>query len=428
MLNRSLQPAIQAPQMQAVVPPETIAFANGTTLHVLRGGSDDVVRIDILFKGGRWHQSQSLQALFTNRMLREGTRRFTTAQIAEKLDFYGAWLELASSSEYSYITLYSLCRYLPETLEVLESIVKEPLFPDYELEVVATNNLQQFKVNTSKVDFLAHRAMVNSLYGDKHPTGRLIQEEDYGLLTPDVLRAFYDAHYHSRGCSIYVAGGVTDDCLKRLEKLFGNESFGNVSSSIETPQFAICNQAPKRLFSERADALQSAVRMGLSTVPVTHEDFPSLRVVNTLLGGYFGSRLMSSIREEKGYTYGISSMLIPYPDSNLWVIHTETANEYVEPLIAEVYKEIHRLQTEAVSTEELSVVQNYMLGEMCRMYDSYFSLSDAWIYAETSHLDAAYFERHAQAVRQITPDKIQQLAQRYLPETLIHEFVVGAKI
>lgn len=428
MLNRSLQPIIQAPQLQGVVKPETIAFANGTTLHVLRGGSDDVVRIDILFKGGRWHQSQSLQALFTNRMLREGTRRFTTTQIAEKLDFYGALLELSTSTEHSFITLYSLCRYLPETLEVLESMVKEPLFPANELEVVATINLQQFKVNTSKVDFLAHRAMMNSLYGDEHPTGRLVQEADYGLLTSEVLRAFYEAHYNSKGCSIYVAGGVTDDSIKRLEKLFGSESFGSVSSSLETPQFAICNKAPKRTFSERGDALQSAVRMGLATIPVTHDDFPSIRVVNTLLGGYFGSRLMSSIREEKGYTYGISSMLIPYPDSNLWVIHTETANEYVEPLIAEVYKEIHRLQTEPVSREELAVVQNYMLGEMCRMYDSYFSLSDAWIYAETSHLNDMCFERQAQAIQQITPDKIQSLAQKYLSDEHIHEFVVGAII
>ena len=116
---------------------------NGIPLYILNAGDNEVVRIDLLIEGGRWQQNQRLQALFTNRMLREGTRRYSAAAIAEKLDYYGAWLELSSSSEYAYITLYSLNKYLPETLDIFESIVKEPLFPEKELGVIIDSNIQQ---------------------------------------------------------------------------------------------------------------------------------------------------------------------------------------------------------------------------------------------------------------------------------------------
>ena len=162
MLNRSDQPRILEPEQLVVQRPERIKLPNGVPLSVLNAGDNEVTRIDLLMAGGRWQQKQPLQALFTNRMLREGTRRYDAAQIAEKLDYYGAWLELSSASEYAYVTLYSLNKYLPQTLDILESIVKEPVFPEKELGVIVDNNIQQFLVNSSKVDFLAHRGLVKA--------------------------------------------------------------------------------------------------------------------------------------------------------------------------------------------------------------------------------------------------------------------------
>ena len=178
MLDRTIQPLICEPEQLAVPSPECRVMKNGIPLYILNAGDNEVVRIDLLIEGGRWQQNQRLQALFTNRMLREGTRRYSAAAIAEKLDYYGAWLELSSSSEYAYITLYSLNKYLPETLDIFESIVKEPLFPEKELGVIIDSNIQQFLVNGSKVDFLAHRTLINAVYGDTHPCGQLVQKED----------------------------------------------------------------------------------------------------------------------------------------------------------------------------------------------------------------------------------------------------------
>ena len=362
MIDRTLQPEIKKPEHLKVQAPERITLPNGVALNVLNAGDNEVVRIDILMAGGRWHQSQPLQALFTNRMLREGTHRYTAAQIAERLDYYGAWLDLSSASEHAFVTLYSLNKYLPQTLDVLESLLKEPLFPDDELATVVENNVQQFKVNMQKVDFLAHRGLMENLYGVGHPSGRMVGEADYRRITSDVLRDFYNRHYHAANCSIYVAGKVTDDCLRRLETCFGTGHFGASVRQTERVHFEPTPVDVRRVFVERPDAMQSAVRMGMLTIPCHHPDYQKLRVLVTVFGGYFGSRLMSNIREEKGYTYGISAGLVSCPGSSVLFISSETANEYVEPLIDEVYREMDRLCHEPVGDEELSMVKNYMLG------------------------------------------------------------------
>ncbi|RGN37198.1 M16 family metallopeptidase [Bacteroides oleiciplenus] len=428
MLDRSIQPFIREPEQLEVLSPERRVMPNGIPLYILNAGDNEVVRIDLLMEGGRWQQTQRLQALFTNRMLREGTRRYSAAAIAEKLDYYGAWLELSSSSEYAYITLYSLNKYLPETLDIFESIVKEPLFPEKELGVIVDNNIQQFLVNSSKVDFLAHRTLINAVYGDKHPCGQLVQEEDYHLINPSVLQSFYDRYYHSGNCSIYLSGKVSEDTIRRVEVIFGSEPFGKGFLRPEKSIYVPVTSPGKRFFAERADAMQSAVRIGMISLDRRHPDYMKARVLVTLLGGYFGSRLMSKIREEKGYTYGISAGIMPYPDSGLFVINTETANEFVEPLIKEVYHEIDRLQNDLVSNEELAMVRNYMLGDMCRSYESAFSLADAWIFIHTSGLSNSYVMDAVDAVKTVTPDEIRELASQHLCKETLKEVVSGKKM
>lgn len=428
LLDRTIQPEIKDVEQLTVQAPQKRYMPNGVLLNVLDSGDNEVVRVDLLIEGGRWQQSQPLQALFTNRMLREGTRRYSAAEISEKLDYYGAWLELSSASEYAYVTLYSLNKYLPQTLEILESIVKEPVFPEKELGVIVGNNIQQFQVNSSKVDFLAHRALVKAIYGEHHPTGRVVEIEDYHRIHPAVLEEFYNRHYHSGNCSIYLSGRVTDDCIRRIEGIFGCEPFGKDFRKSEEKVFLPVSSDEKRIFVEREDAMQSAVRLGMLSMERNHPDYLKTRVLITLFGGYFGSRLMSNIREEKGYTYGIWANLMLYPAKGLLVVNTETANEFVEPLIGEVYREIDRLQNELVSEEELSVVKNHMIGDTCRSYESAFSLADAWIFIQVSRLQETYFTDVLNAVKDVTPAEIRELAGKHLCKEKLKEVISGKKM
>lgn len=427
-MNRSIQPEIQDLKDFTVLPPVRTTLPNGIPLSVINAGEQEVVRIDILFAGGRWQQSHKLQALFANRMLREGSAKYSAAEIAGKLDYYGAWLELSSSSEYAYITLYSLNKYIAETIGVLESLVKEPLFPEKELGTVIDANIQQYQVNATKVDFLAQRSLMASLYGDGHPCGCLVEEADYRKIHPAMLREFYDEYYHSGNCSIFLSGRVTDDIVRRIEAAFGTSPFGKGGQEVLKADYPIFTLPEKRLFTEHDDAMQSAVKLGAITLTRQHPDYLKFRVLMTLFGGYFGSRLMSNIREDKGYTYGISAGTAFYPGTGIFVISTETGNEYVEPLIKEVYHEIDRLHQNLVPEGELATVRNYMLGEMCRNYESPFSLSDAWMFILTSDLDDDYFARSLKAVKEVTSDEIRELARRYFCKETLKEVIAGKKM
>lgn len=428
IINRKVPPLISPLNKINIKHPDKINMSNGIPLYIINAGQQDVVRIDILFKGGSWQQSYKLQALFTNRMLREGTKKYSASEIAEKLDYYGAWLELSSSLEYTYITLYSLNKYLPQTLEILESIIKEPLFPEKELSTLIKANLQQFLINLSRVDFIANRSLLSSLFGDENPCGRLVYEEDYEKVTPEKLFKFYNTYYNSKNCSVYLSGKVDDKIIAIIEKHFGQEQFGEVNDQLKPISFPINTVKPKRIFSEYQDALQSAVKLGNLTITRHHPDYLKLRVLVTLFGGYFGSRLMANIREDKGYTYGISAGLFFYPETGLLVISSETANEYVDPLINEIYHEIDVLRETKVSEEELSLVKNYMIGEMSRSYESPFSLSDAWIFIHTSDLDNDYFEKSLTTIKETSSADLLHLANKYLNKESLKEVITGKNI
>lgn len=427
-LNRTVPPPVRGLEELNVVYPERRNLSNGIPLNVIHSGTEDVVRFDLLIGAGQWHQTQSLQAMFTNRMLREGTGSMTSQQISEKLDYYGAVMELSSSVNYGFITLYSLNKYFPQTLAIVADILMNPTFPEKEMGVVLEVNKQRFLINSSRVEMMARKQLNRSLFGQNHPLGRYAEAEDYDRLTPEVLRAFYEQYYHSGNCSIYVSGKVTDKIIQSIENELGKSTWGKISEV--TPMFRVEPETAKgkRFFVEKEDALQSSIKLGGFVMDRMHPDFLKARVMVTLFGGYFGSRLMSNIREDKGYTYGIGAGIVTYPYTSMLSIGTEAANEYVDAIIAEVYKEMDRLCNDLVSQEELNMVKNYMLGDWCRSYEGPFSLSDAWIYIETGGLDNQFFVRSLNAIQQITCEEVRILAQKYLCKESLIEVVAGKKV
>ena len=428
ILDRTVAPEMRQIENFSIGVPACHVMHNGIPLHIIQAGDEDVVRFDLLIKGGQWEQTAPLQAMFTNRMLREGTRTLSSARIAERLDYYGAWLDLSSSVNYGFVTLYSLNKYFPQTLEILASMVKEPAFPEKELSVIAESNKQQFLVNAERVEVITRKQLNRSLFGLSHPLGKYAQAKDYDCIHSGMLRDFYRKYYRSNNSSAYVSGKVTSEIIRCIERFFGDEAWGDMKESSQHIAYMPEPDGRKRVFIERPGAMQSSLKIGGFTINRLHPDYHKLRVLVTLLGGYFGSRLMSNIREEKGYTYGIGANLVCYPDKGMLIISTEAANEYINQIIKEVYKEIDILSSEKVPDEELNMVKNYMLGDMCRSYEGAFSLSDAWIFIETAGLKDCFFEESLDAIRSVTASDLQALAQKYLRKEHLIEIIAGKKM
>lgn len=426
MLDRSQQPPLHEMEEYTIQHPVCQVLPNGVKLYILDTGDVEITRIDLVFDAGKQYQDQVMQALFANRMLREGTRSLNRAEIAEKLDFYGAWMDQNVAYDHAFVSLYSLNKYLPQTIDLLAQMVQEPVFDEQALEVVKQNNLQIHRVSLRKTSVQARRKFNKVVYGTDHLYGMMAEEADYQAINHEVLVSFYQRQYHSGNLSIYLSGHITDDCITRIQQAFGHP-FGQIQPAVPRHNLEVSLHPAAKHFVEVENSVQSTVVIGKSTIGVLHPDCLPLRMLITLLGGYFGSRLMTSVREEKGYTYGIFSMLNPTPSDNALMILSDCAHEFVQPLLDEVYHQIDLLQQERVGEDELTKVRSYLQGDLCRTYDSSLTLSDAWIYVHTQGLPDTYFHDYWQTISNTTAADLQRLACTYLCKESLTEVVAGQK-
>ena len=157
----------------------------------------------------------------------------------------------------------------------------------------------------------------------------------------------------------------------------------------------------------------------------THVDYAGMQVLNTVFGGYFGSRLMSNIREDKGYTYGIGSSVVPLRKEGYFCISSEVGVDVRAAAVNEIYLELKRLRTELVPESELNLVRNYMLGSFQRNIDGPFSLADRFKSILTAGMGYEYYTRYLETIQNITAEELLRLASTHLHEDSLYELVVG---
>lgn len=424
MLDRTQQPVTRPIEHIHIPEPRLIKAPNGMEIYILDMGDQEVVRIDLMFGAGKWEQPKLLVAMFANLLLKEGVEGMTSQEVAEHLDYYGAWLQPSATFHNSYVTLYSLNKHVDKTIPVLEKIVKKPLFPEHEFEVIRNRRKQQFRVDNEKVDVKAFNKFVELLYSKNYPYGNCATESDFDAFTREDLVDYHKRCYRSDNCRIILTGRVTDEIINQVTEHFGKEKWGE-EMHFEEMSFEPQASVPARVHVDKPDAMQSAVRIGLPLVGRTHPDYPKLRVLNTLLGGYFGSRLMTNIREEKGYTYGIGSSITTLKYASYLSIATQTATEYTEPLIKEVFFEIDRLKEELVSAEELEMMKGYLMGEMARLFDGPFSIADAHQSLLANDMTTEYYYQMIDAIRSVTAEELRELARKYFINDHFYVVVAG---
>ncbi len=419
-----LPPVIQPMSLEHLALPRKQVMPNGVPLYLLDSTDKGVVRFDLLFKGGYAVQNKPLLAMFTNRMLREGAGSLSAAEISHRLDYYGAWIDMYSSQNCNHITLFTMSKHLVPLLDVLEDMVMRPLFPQDNLDTVRNNNKSHFSINSRKVDIVSQRYFENSLWGEEHPLGHIVEEADYDGITRDDIIDYYNSYYGSRNCSMFVSGSVNDEILAVITRCFGNAEWG-CANECTSVQLALPSSMPGRRSIPVPGTMQSAVKIGLMVMDADHPDFYKFRFLTVLLGGYFGSRLMSNIREENGYTYHIAAELDAYGPRNAFMISSETATTYVEPLIKEVYGELERLVNEPVCEEEIELVRNYIMGELCREYEGQSARTEVFVNAWLSGVEFSSVNRYIDEIKSVTPEQLQSLAREYFKKENMIEIIAG---
>ncbi len=405
------------------MPFKQIELRNGVSVFIIDAGTEDVMRIEFVFRAGTVKEDIPLLASTTNMMLTEGSENYTSEELNRLLDFYGIFLNLGVEKDCAGLIVFFLNRHIEKALGLTREILFRPIFPEKELNQLMKKRLRWYMVNREKVQNLAMDTFFESVFGNHHPYGRQVKVKDFEYMNPPVLKDFHSKFYVPEKMTIIVSGRIHEKTVDLLEKYFGELHSKNIY--IEESENVIKGEELKKIHIEKEGAVQSAVRIGSSTINKRHTDYPGLKFLNTLLGGYFGSRLMKNIREEKGFTYGISSSVSSLDLTGFKVISTDVDRIKRELAVEEIYNEIRKLQTITVGKEEMEVVRNYMSGELLRMFDGPFAMAESLKAVWEFGLDTGYFNRLAGTMKTISPDEIIRLASTYYNIDDLYEITAG---
>ena len=424
MLNRTIAPAFRQVNDINFIKPTANNLANGIPVYTINAGETELVRIEFIFENVNWDVRQPLQAVAVNGLINNGTKTLTAKEIAEKIDYYGAFLQTDYSADHTTITLYSLTKHLPSVLPIVWSILNESVFPQHELDIYKQTQKQKLQVSLQKNDYLARKTFAHAIFGNT-AYGSDINLADYDQLQQQDLLAYYKAAFQPKNCTVVVAGKFVNEDFKVLDQVFGGQWNNAAEFSKISFQFPVSKG--EDLYIEKPEALQSAIRMGNLSINRTHEDFPALQILNCVFGGYFGSRLMNNIREDKGYTYGIGSGIASLKHAGYLFLATEVGADVCANALTEIEKEINLLRTDLIGDEELGLVRNYMLGSLLGSLENAFSHADKFKNIYFAGLDYSYYDNYINTVKNITAEELKVIANRYLDWNAMTRVVVGKK-
>lgn len=407
MLNRSQAPELHPIEHIAFVQPEIIRLSNGVQLFWRNGIFNETSKIELHFKAGSTVAKPIIASLCAG-LLISGTPNKNARQIQKAFDALGAYYDVSITQKEAIVTLYALKDQLLAAYAVFHESLFEANFPDKELQDLVSERRQKFLVQQEKVSFLAQRQFQRSFFAGSS-YAQQIQLEDYDNVRLAEIKDFHQNNYLNGLLEVFVIGDLYQTDIQQLEKLL--VTFKGAPKAHEN--FVWQNELGA-IHIEQEGALQSALRIGRPLFNKTHPDFCDFSILNTILGDYFGSRLMSNIREDKGYTYGIGSYLVEHQDYGYFVIGTEVGVQTRTATFEEIQIEFERLKTELVATEELELVKNYMLGQLLKSADGPYAMLDLFSNVHHYGLTLEFYDHLIERIRQITPQRIQELAKQYL--------------
>lgn len=422
IIDRGKVPEFKVVEDISVPIVEVTKLANGVEVFFIKTLSDEISEFQFVFEGGVWQQEHLLEANVSVHLMSEGTEFTSSAKIAEIFDFYGAYFSSRAGMHASSFKLMCLNKYQSELLKVIVEIFKFPIFEDKEFNLYRNKKKEQLIVDLEEVDLIARNELEQSVFGPAHPYGWSAKPEDYDLLKRDWLIDYYKKNIRGENLKIFVTSDNKEKVLDLLNMYFGDLEINKNVISIN--KYKIISGEREKII-QRPDAVQSAVRLGWKLFDINHKDYLDFMMLNALLGGYFGSRLMQNIRQKKGYTYSIYSNLNVYKYDGSFEIISEVNKKNKMKVIDEIVTEVEKLRNEMPTNKELENMKNYLSGSILSSLDGVFSFSRSLVTFVIYNLGFDYYQNYFAALKAISPERINYLAKKYLNPDEMFKVIVG---
>jgi zinc protease len=422
--DRMVSPALQLIDKVQYTKPDIVALSNGIMTCLIEGGSQDIIRFELLFKAGTYQQNKPLQAYATANLLKNGTIHKQSEEINQLWDFYGVSLQIEAQKDLISVGFFCLTKHLDPVLDLLFEIISQAVMPEEELELLLSNRRQKFIVNQKKVQHLARVHFNELLYGVSHPYGNLLKVEDFDNLFREDLLDYYQRFLTPSNCVCLIAGQFPGNITDILNDKIGKLSwlYNEVGAQ---ESFNICTTKKQKHKIFLNDSLQSSIRIGKLIENRHHADYHKISITNTLLGGYFGSRLMRNIRQDKGFTYGVNSAIVALLKSAYFFISTQVGNDVIQPAVKEIYHELEDLSKRPADHHELTMLKNYLSASFLRSFDGPFMQMERFKEILLFDLDYSHYDDFLPALNELTAKEIQIAAEQYFNPSDMLELIVG---
>lgn len=399
-------------------------LANNVPIYVIHDDTLPIVKLEVIFSGGRVSEKKHSTSRITAGLMNESTQSTSAKEIDETIDFYGGRMGISSNMDTMTASLFCLKKHFKALIYLFGEIISQPRFDLNELETYIKNQKQRLQLSLEENDVVAYRELTANVFGEKHVYGYNSSFEDYDAIKPIDLQDYFQNNFVKENCFVVASGNIGENEFNLIDSVLCDALLEN--SNFKKPIYSQVEIAkPAEIFIEKKNSVQTAIRVGLKTFTKTHSDYPAFYYLNTVLGGYFGARLMQNIREEKGYTYNIFSSLNTMIYDGFFSIGCEVGNEHKNATIKEIFFEIDKLKTELVSEKEMELVQNFLMGEILKWTDGVYHSADMIKHLVIHGQPISYFETFVDNIQNISAKDLQDMAQKYFQKGSFHTVIVG---
>ncbi len=421
MLDRSQAPIAFPIEKIKFPSAEKFILENGLLVSCVSLGEQPVFKFELCTPAGGIHTDKAGLASLVAQVMKRGTKTHSAQFLNQTFDYYGAFWEIQATLDQASFTVYGLSKHFEKLMPYVVEMIQEALFSEDEFNKELEIEIQKNKLNWEKTAYSASQLFRKHLFGSD-PYGRSATPEGLANLEIQALTNFYQTTWVQKMPTIFISGKISEREIKVLNQQFGRIAFEQKNNSLG--QKPIYQQAIQHR-EIKENALQSSIRVGQEGINRSNPDYFGFSMLNTIIGGFFGSRLQKNIREEKGFTYGISSSLAPMHRGGYWVVGTDVKNENVEETLSEIKKEVRIIQEELVGEEELNLVKNYLMGSFTGELTQAFDIAEKVKIIEMEGLSEDYYDLFQSKIIEISPKEIRDLANQYLDPSQFTQIVVG---
>lgn len=410
--DRTTPPPIHDIGPLRLEPEIRIKLDNGVTLHTLSGGNAGVSRVKVILPGGAAESPVPRLYALAGNLIPEGSMTHPGSSLPDIFENSGSWTGTENSTHHSGISLYCLNSSYGMLLPLMREMVLQPEFAPGIVGHTLQAEASRIGVEQQKVLYRAECALKEMVYGPGHPLTPVPSPSQLLSITPSQLHEAHARRLDPRGTHIYISGRLTRSMIDEAAEVWSRMPAG---PSFPTPRLIFPeHNVGGRTHVDMHESMQSGVRMTIPVIGRNHPDFVPLRMAVIALGGYFGSRLMLNIREDRGLTYGISSSLIGYRHSGFLSISSQTDPSTVEELISETVNEIERMKDPASYTsDEINRLSRFVLSELAGVLENPFTRMDFLQTEITANTPPDYYARQKTVARSLSPELLSQMASRY---------------